>query len=230
MSRANYSAINHANRARCKISQFCVEFYMVMLLIYDSYIDIHNGKRTYILYTRGHGSILETKDELQSGWLQPCTTDYLLTINWLVLIFAHAPLRTRVTATSFRAIIEKSSSQFRSNDHLQSPPPTPDLNSYRSRNDWNYPCNIHQKWFLLLKIFRPNDLTAVAPLINIIRGTNNKDTIDLEFQHIEYSSKSDNSTSLSDETNFNRINYRVLLIIGFGQRCKLGIGRTKRKW
>lgn len=74
----------------------------------------------YSIYSGSH--IFETKDERQSGRLQPCTIDYLLTINWLVLIFARASLfEPRVIATSFRAIIKKSSSQFGSNNHLQSP-------------------------------------------------------------------------------------------------------------
>lgn len=84
------------------------------------WIYIYVSMYIYIFYTGSH--IFETKDERQSGWLQPCTIDYLLTINWLVLIFARASLlEPRVIATSFRAIIKKSSSQFGSNNHLQSP-------------------------------------------------------------------------------------------------------------
>lgn len=97
-----------------------------MPLISTWYIDIQADicgyirVYVYIFYTGSH--IFETKDERQSGWLQPCTIDYLLTINWLVLIFARASLfEPRVIATSFRAIIKKSSSQFGSNNHLQSP-------------------------------------------------------------------------------------------------------------
>lgn len=116
-------AINHANHARYKISQFGVEFRMVMPLISNWYIDIQADILYIYIYSIYSGShIFETKDERQSGRLQPCTIDYLLTINWLVLIFARASLfEPRVIATSFRAIIKKSSSQFGSNNHLQSP-------------------------------------------------------------------------------------------------------------
>lgn len=89
IGRESFDAINHANRSRCKISQLHVGFHMVMPLISNWYIDIHGD--IFHMHSQ-RGSIFETKDEWQSGWFQPCAIHYLLTINWLVLIFAGASL------------------------------------------------------------------------------------------------------------------------------------------
>ena len=127
IDRESFDAINHANRgARCKISQFHVGFHMVMPLISSWYIDIHEdiSTRTYIhiFYIRNErererereSSIFETKDERQSGWLQPCAIDYLLTINWLVLIFAHTRRCARLSRYC-NVISPRSSKNHRAN-------------------------------------------------------------------------------------------------------------------
>lgn len=116
-SRESLSVINHVNRARCSISQFRIRSHMVMPLISELYFDIH--RCVYILYAAA-APYLKQRTYRQSGRLQPCTIDYLLTINWLVLIVAFASLQFRVIATSFRAIIKKSSRQFGRNNCLQS--------------------------------------------------------------------------------------------------------------